>query len=290
MPDREFDPQRFFDQFPRFVETSATGHVLERLNARYTALLHENRALIDGSRVLDLASHDGRFSFAALKTGATHVVGIEAEPTFVETAKANMDLYDVPSDSYDFVVGDMFEEIEMQEPCDVVFCFGILYHINDHMTLLTRIAETDPKTVIIDTNVARLDAALIELRNPMTGVPPNPGGQLEGYPSRSALDVMMSSFGWTYEYFDWEESDLSEREQMHDYRTRRRVSVVIDCHRQALSADERAQAVATVFEHQTDRRTQWGLIRRVAKDVGTTPQALCVWVRKAERAQRSPRR
>ena len=290
MPDRKFDPEHFFDHFSRFVETSETGHVVERLNARYLGLIHANRELIEGSSVLDLASHDGRFSFAALKNGATRVVGIDAEPGFVETARANMDLYDVPRDRYNFVSGDMFEEIEMQEPCDVVFCFGILYHINDHMLLLSRIAETDPRTVIIDTNVARLDAALIELRNPLTGVPPNPGGQLEGYPSRAALDVMMASFGWTYTYFDWEASGLTEREQMHDYRTRRRVSVVVDCHRQALSPDDRARAVAMVFERQRDRRTQWAEIRKVANEVGTTPQALCVWVRKAERAARSPRR
>jgi hypothetical protein len=289
MPDRVFDPEHFFDQYSSFVETSETGHVLERLNARYLGLIHENRDLINGSSVLDLASHDGRFSFAALQNGASRVVGIDAEPHLVEKCLANMDRYDAPRERYEFVTGDMFDAIETVEPCDVVFCFGILYHINDHMLLLSKIAETDPRAVIIDTNVARLDAALIELRNPMTGVPPNPGGQLEGYPSRAALDVMMASFGWSFTYFDWEESGLSDREQMHDYRTRRRVSVVVDCNRQSLSADERARAVALVFERQRDRQSQWGVIRKVANEVGTTPQALCVWVRKAERAAR-PRR
>ena len=49
---------RFFDEYPRFLETSRTGPGLDRLNARYTALIHENRELIDGATVLDLASHD----------------------------------------------------------------------------------------------------------------------------------------------------------------------------------------------------------------------------------------
>ena len=60
------DAGGFFDAFPKFVETSQTGPWCERLNARYLALVHANRDIIRGATVLDLASHDGRFTFAAL--------------------------------------------------------------------------------------------------------------------------------------------------------------------------------------------------------------------------------
>ncbi|MDZ7733009.1 MAG: hypothetical protein U5R31_07715 [Acidimicrobiia bacterium] len=69
MPDADVDPSRFFDTFARFVDSSETGPWVERLNARYEALIHANRHLLDGARVLDLASHDGRFAFAALQAG-----------------------------------------------------------------------------------------------------------------------------------------------------------------------------------------------------------------------------
>ena len=37
------DPRHFFDEFPRFVETSETGPWLDRLNARYVALIDAQR-------------------------------------------------------------------------------------------------------------------------------------------------------------------------------------------------------------------------------------------------------
>ncbi len=260
--------------------------MLDRLNARYRSLIHANRELINGSTVLDLASHDGRFSFAALQNGAERVIGIECEPALVQKCQANMEHYNVPHDRYRFLTGDIFEELETAEPCDVVFCFGILYHVNDHMLLLSRIAESDPRAVIVDATISLLEPAVIELRNPFAGQRPRLGGQLEGYPSRAALDAMFSSFGWKYDYTDWQQSGLADPPQMQDYRDGRRVTAVIDCNRQHLSTEERDRAVDLVFEQQRDRRTQWAVITRVAADFGTTPQALCVWVRKAERARR----
>ncbi len=286
MSDRPVEPERFFDHFDSFVETSQTGSVVDRLNARYLALIHANRALIDGSSVLDLASHDGLFSFAALQNGASRVVGIEAEPGLVAMSRANMERYDIAPSRYEFICGDVFDDIETVEPCDIVLCFGILYHVNNHMLLLTRIAESDPRAMIVDTNISQLESAVIEVRNPLGGSPPRLGGQLEGYPTKAALDAMFSSFGWTHRYVDWTQSGLLDRPQMDDYRTGQRVTAIIDCNRQDLSARQRDRAVRSVIEQQRDRRSQWVVIMRIAAEVGTTPQALCVWVRKAERALR----
>lgn len=55
----------FFDTYPRFYETSTTGPISNRLNKRYRALIEANEAIICGKSVLDLASHDGRWSFAS---------------------------------------------------------------------------------------------------------------------------------------------------------------------------------------------------------------------------------
>jgi hypothetical protein len=289
MSNHPVDPERFFECFSGFVETSQTGSVVDRLNARYLALIHANRELINGSSVLDLASHDGLFSFAALKNGARRVIGIEAEPDLVKKSLAHMERYNIPRNHYEFVCGDVFDDIETVEPCDIVLCFGLLYHVNNHMLLLSRIAESDPRGMIVDTNISQLESAVIEVRNPLGGSPPRLGGQLEGYPTKAALDAMFSSFGWTHRYVDWTQSGLLDRPQMDDYRTGQRVSAIIDCNRQSLSAKQRDDAVQSVFEQQRDRRSQWLVITRVAAEVGTTPQALCVWVRKAERAMRRRR-
>jgi hypothetical protein len=283
--DRPFDPTRFFERFPRFLETDETGSVVDRLNARYLGLIHSNRELIEGAKVLDLASHDGRFSFAALQIGASRVVSVETEPGLVQTHRANLEYYQVPADKYELLQGDIFELIDRVEDCDVVFCFGILYHINHHMLLLEKIAELDPQTLLIDTNISQLESAAIELRNPVAGTAIRLGGMLEGYPSRSALDAMLSSFGWKYEYLDWKQSGLAELPQMLDYRQGTRVSVVVDCNRQVFSADERQRAVQLVLDTQRDRRSRWLTITQIASRFGMTPQALHTWVRKAERAR-----
>jgi predicted RNA methylase len=280
--DGAFDPEHFFDHFPRFVDTSETGPWLDRLNARYLALIHANRHLIAGARVLDLASHDGRFSFAAIQNGAERVVGIEHEPHLVRKANENMEFHDVERGRYEFVLGDMFERIPEVGHCDVVFCFGILYHINDHMRLLSAIAELEPRTLIIDSNVSHIGSAVIEIRAPVAGSPPPPGAQLEGWPSRAGLDAMLSSFGWTFEYFDWPGSGLVASPKLQDYRVGRRATAVVTCS-DPVAPDVRARAVELVFERQHDRRSQWMAIIQTGAEFGMTPQALAVWVRQAER-------
>jgi hypothetical protein len=280
----DFDPTRFFEHFPRFVETSETGPWLDRLNARYLALIHANREILDGARVLDLASHDGRFSFAALQNGAAHVIGIEHEPHLVSKADENMEQHGVAPDRYEFVLGDMFDRIPEIERCDIVFCFGILYHINDHMRLLSTIAEFEPRTLIIDSNVSHIERAAIELRAPVAGNPPPVGAQLEGWPSKSGLDAMLSSFGWTFDYFDWAGSGLVDSARMDDYRVGRRASVVVTCN-EPIDPDVRRRAVEQVFERQQERRTQWFVIVEAAEQFGMSPQALAVWVRQAEQGR-----
>jgi SAM-dependent methyltransferase len=281
--DGDFDPARFFERFPRFVETSETGPWLDRLNARYLALIHANRDLIRGATVLDLASHDGRFSFAALQNGAARVIGVEHEPHLVRKANENMELHDVARDRYEFVLGDMFDLIPTAEQCDIVFCFGILYHINDHMRLLQTIAEHAPRVLIIDSNLSHVPHAAIELRAPVAGSPPPVGAQLEGWPTKAGLDAMLSSFGWTFEYFDWPGSGLTaDSPKLDDYRVGRRASVVVTCN-EPVAPDVRKRAVQRVFERQQDRKTQWMVIVQTAAEFGMAPQALAVWVRQAER-------
>jgi transposase-like protein len=281
--DQSFDPAHFFDHFPRFVETDQLGSVVDRLNARYLGIIHANRELIEGATVLDLASHDGRFSFAALQNGAARVVGIEFGSGLVQKARSNMEHYGVPKDRYEFVTGDIFELIEQVEDCDVVLCFGILYHVNSHLLLLSKIAELDPRAVIIDTNISLMKQPVIELRGPVAGRPLQLGESVEGYPSRAALDAMLSSFGWKYEYFDWEHSGLVDKKQMWDYEGGRRVSVVVDCNRQVFSNEERERAVQMVLATQQDRRSQWQSIMRVASSFEIPRPVLHSWVRKAER-------
>ena len=282
MLDQDFDPERFFDAFPRFGETSETGPWLDRLNARYMALVDSNRELLRDARVLDLASHDGRFSLAAVKSGAARVVGIELDRRLRDAALENMETYGVPRDRYEFVLGGIIERIDEVEPFDVVFCFGILYHLTDHMVLLSKIAAREPRHLIIDTHVSQREGAVIELRNAFGESPPPPGSYIEGRPTRLALESMLSYFGWTFEYFDWTASGLADSEHVGDYRSGKRVSLRATCNETVVPAAERERAVQLALEAGDDRRSRSIAITQIAPQFGMTPQALRFWVTRAE--------
>ena len=280
------EPVNFFDDHPLFIETSETGHWLSRLNARYTALIHQNRHLFDGARVLDLAAHDGRFAFAALQHGAEHVVGIDVKGHLMETGRQHMETYGVSPDRYSYLVGDMYDCLDIHGPFDVVLIFGIFYHINDHMGLLTRVAEVNPAHLILDTHTSQMDGAIIEVRSPLGASPPEPGNDLEGYPTVGALDAMFSSFGWSTDYFDWNASGLCATDHMSDYRSGKRVSAVVTCPEHDIAPDVRAEAVAEVLASDADRESIFIVMTLVAERHGFSPQALRTWVRQAQR-QRS---
>ena len=119
----------FFDAYPAFYESSRTAAFPRRLELRHRAIIEANRDILDGARVLDLASHDGRWSFAALKAGARHVTGIEARAGLVETSNKLFAQYGIPDEDYQFVQGDMFRILrERRFEIDVVLCLGFVYH------------------------------------------------------------------------------------------------------------------------------------------------------------------
>jgi hypothetical protein len=285
MADPDVDPTRFFDAYPRFLDSSETGPMLDRLNARQQVLIHDNRHLLRDARVLDLASHDGRFAFAALQAGAASVVGIDHKAHLVRVAREHMDAYGIQRDRHRFLVGDLFDCMDEVGPIDVVLCFGILYHLADHLRLFDRIAELGPRTIIVDTRVSDFEGAVIEIRSALGESPPAPGADLEGYPTRGALEAMLSSFGWTWEYTDWIGTGMADRPQTGDYRKGLRVSVVITCPEHGVPADVKRRAVEQVLAQDQPREVQFITTTMVAQQHGISPLILRAWVRQAERAR-----
>jgi 16S rRNA G966 N2-methylase RsmD len=227
----------FFDQYPRFYSSSIVGATPERLNERYRALISPNEQSIRERTILDLAAHDGRWSFAALKAGARHVTGIEVRSHLVEAARAAVREYGIGAERYQFIAGDVFDQIELIQPnsIDTVFCFGVFYHTPHHVLLLSKIARLNPKCLILDTEIDRSTTdCVIRLRkeevtrdaNSLVGQPGDPLHALVGKPSRSALETMLTSFGWSLSYYDWHRAGISNWRELNDYRNGSRVSIV----------------------------------------------------------------
>lgn len=144
----------FFDDYQQFFDTSTVLPKRGRLNLRYEAIFGANSDVFEGARVLDLASHDGRWSFAALRTGAAHVTGIEAREEAVSHANANLAHYGADPDTYRFLCGDIFDVLGQKDfEVDVVLCLGYMYHTYRHTELLYRIRQINPKFLMMDSTV-----------------------------------------------------------------------------------------------------------------------------------------
>ena len=203
----------FFDDHDRFRTTSTTATSATRLNLRHQAMIEANRDILQGARVLDLASHDGRWSFAAMQAGASHVTGIEARPRLVRNSRATFADYGIPRKSYRFVRGDMFEVLREQTfDVDVVMCLGFMYHTVRYPELLRGIRDANPKHLIIDTKVTLDDRPVVELRANATAAESNAARDevshgttaLAGWPSVPALELMLDVYDFEVEErFDW---------------------------------------------------------------------------------------
>lgn len=206
---------RFFLGHPRFFDTSEVATNRARLNLRYEAIIAENRDILQGARVLDIASHDGRWSFAALEAGAASVLGIEGRPDLVKNAGENLAYYGVSQDRYEFVAGDIFDVLAQREvQVDVVMCLGFLYHTLRYNELLHGIRSTGARHVIIDTQakhlmvpdpLVRLNRERHEKQSAAVADEFVHGEtMLTGRPTMAAVTLMMEAYGYAFDRLsDW---------------------------------------------------------------------------------------
>lgn len=218
----------FFDQFPRFYQTSQTSPLPDRLNARYRAIIERNREHLVGKRVLDIASHDGRWTFAALQAGASHVVGIEPRQELIDNARVTFLEYGVPDGTHELWTSGVMEAIEGVR-ADTVLCLGFYYHTRHHVDLLDKIERTGAQFVVIDTEITpgREEMPLSSANGEARQVFGNPyslqlirdevgdqqmafadsvtrnGYTLVARPSRPAIHCMAEHFGFRVSEFDW---------------------------------------------------------------------------------------
>jgi hypothetical protein len=228
----------FFEQFPRFYVTSSTAPTTARLNLRYEAIFGENRDIFAGAPVLDLASHDGRWSLAALATGARSVIGIEARPELVKAATENLGAYGYGAGRVRFVTGDVHEVLNTQDfGADVVLCLGFLYHTLRYNELLHGIRRTSARYLIIDTfspfmmgpvpnvNVMTEDAG--EQGKAAADTYTHGTSVLVGRPNLAAIATMLGAYGYRVERLsDWAGllRDNPRTDNCGDYANGRRIT------------------------------------------------------------------
>lgn len=205
----------FFDEYERFLSTSETAVDPLRLELRHQAIVRDNAELFEGARVLDIASHDGRWSFAAQRAGAAYTTGIEARPELIASAVQNFDYYGVDRDKYRFVEGDVIDVLTAPDhgiEADVVMCLGFLYHTIRYPELFVGIRTLRPTHLLIDTAVMRSKRQVVRIstedithESHATGGPLAVDGRmLVGRPSVPGLRFLLQSYGFdVVKMFDW---------------------------------------------------------------------------------------
>ena len=275
----------FFDDYPMFTETSHTAAGLSRLNLRHEAMIAANRDVLSGARVLDIASHDERWSFAALKAGATHVTGVEARRKLVTNAEKNFELYGADPERYTFIEGAVFEVLESPSfEVDVVLCLGFLYHTWRLTELLSDIRSLDAEYLILDTQVLSRESRSVVLMG--LDAPQHQGSAVldpyghnqtvTGRPSVPALQLLLETYDFGIEsVYDWRAilAKAPDVEDVTDYRNGGRVT--LRC-RTGVASDPDALLKVSPRRHKTEQRStakrqpQWqGLANRaLAKAIG----------------------
>ncbi|MEJ6507900.1 MAG: class I SAM-dependent methyltransferase [Octadecabacter sp.] len=155
----------FFDfiaDLPHYQDHSAP---VPRMNKRFEALIEPNKDVISGAKVLDRASHDGRWCYAFAGAGAASVVGIEGRQEMVDKFTDYPDA--ALRDKIELRVGDLYDGMEAAvakgETYDVIGIFGILYDLMDHFRLFQLLRRLKPKLVIVDSEFMLRPAPIMML-------------------------------------------------------------------------------------------------------------------------------
>jgi hypothetical protein len=197
----------FFHSYPKFFETSETTANPRRLNFRYHLIIEQNADLLRGKTIIEIASHDGRWAFAALRgAGAAHVVGVEPRQRLVDNANATLRGYDVPQSQFEFICEDGYIAAENMQrdgrTFDVGMVLGFLYHTARQYEIIYRLAALGCRTLIVDTLVLEnVTEPLIRLGMEDTEgesrlFSPGKDVELKGVPSITAVHMMLKAAGY----------------------------------------------------------------------------------------------
>jgi 2-polyprenyl-3-methyl-5-hydroxy-6-metoxy-1,4-benzoquinol methylase len=199
--------------------------MVRRLNLRHRFLVQPFEHEIRGSRVLDLAAHDGRWAYAYAGAGAASVVGYEARQHLVDEFEQYPDK-DFKK-NVRLQVTDIFDALEnlkrSNSIVDIIAVLGIFYHIMDHYRLLKLIHRLRPRLVIIDSEfmVATWPHIVLGFEDPakdLNAYAANGETKVPvGTPSRGALEKMAESLNYKVDWLNWETVGETERGLVQGY-------------------------------------------------------------------------
>lgn len=197
-----------------------------RMDSRYGFIIEPFVPLIAHAKVLDIAPHDGRWSYAFAGAGAAEVHGVEGRRALIKQYE------DFPETDFKqrvaFTHGDLYAELDrliaQNAQSVVVAFFGISYHVMDHYGLLARVKLLKPKVIIIDSDFMSKPNPMIQITRESTDNVLNATGIIEGQdetlvgiPSVGAMERFAVVLKYRLVWSDWDSLAKDERRGMRDY-------------------------------------------------------------------------
>ncbi len=160
----------------------------------FPAVLSLTGGSLAGKRVLDIACNAGFWSIQARLAGADAVLGVEASSRNVEQANFILDL--VGLDRIQYRVLNAYEvSTQSLGQFDIVFFFGLLYHLDEPMLALGRLYEVTKSFAVVDTSTAKSPVPILSLKAD-TVHDQNFSNELKLVPSKSAVPLMLRRVGF----------------------------------------------------------------------------------------------
>jgi tRNA (mo5U34)-methyltransferase len=124
----------------------------DMMNHAWPALLDACGGSLAGKRVLDVGCNAGGFAFKAAEDGADYVLGIDPVDRYIE--QANFIGKAIGAEDVEFAQLSIEElDPEVHGIFDVVLNFGLLYHLENPVMGMRKIADVTGRLMIVDTNV-----------------------------------------------------------------------------------------------------------------------------------------
>lgn len=124
------------------------------LTLGWPALLERYGGSLAGKRVLDVGCNCGGFSIHAANDGAEYVLGVDVVDRYLDQAQFIKEALDVDQVEFARLGVDDLDPAELGS-FDVTLCLGLLYHLENPVPSMRKLAEITTGLILLDTNVER---------------------------------------------------------------------------------------------------------------------------------------
>lgn len=227
----------FFETYEDFTKSSVVGSDLNRLKFRYKNIIES--ISYKNKSVLDLGSHDGRWSFAALDAGASSVVGVEYNEDLIHKAESVKKKYQW--ENARFIKDDNISFLEKNDfKYDIILCCGIFYHTLKHLEYFKYMSSSFNECIILDTQIWPTRDPMIHIQLESSSwdgngyrnigqdilVNNSPKNILTGIPSEPYINMLAEGFGLTIEKLDYTK-EIIDQHKLVDYTMKQRYVYIL---------------------------------------------------------------